>query len=485
MKKKKSSGGTFELLYLNQTLYSFSQIGGCEEIKRELFQMKDMVGEKADEYKKWNVRLPRGVLLYGEPGTGKTLLAKCFTGESGLPIISTSGAEFQEKYVGTGAARIRELFEFARQEAPCIVYIDEIDAVARKRGGDGESAQAERDATLNQLLVEMDGFGGISEDRVMVMASTNRLDVLDEALLRPGRFDKKLNIPLPNTKARSKIIDIHLTGKPIAVEKEWLVNDLTAGMSGAEIEHLLNEASLYGIRHSILPVNSTILDSVREVLALGLTAEHIRTTLPVFTVELGKRIAVHEMGHVLVALLSPSHPKPKKVTMYSPSSQMLGYTVFGLPSLPSLNGSISDKNNENDTIPLPTNSVMSTKNALLDKIQVLLGGRVAEELVLGTSTISSGASDDFQKAHHIAFQMIINFGMGTQSVYPTMSDKGRQKAEEATMEILNRCMENVRGVLQSNRFLLEHMSNELISKGTMTLPDLVVSIQQFSTRPEK
>ena len=171
--------------------------------------------------------------------------------------------------------------------------------------------------------------------------------------------------------------------------------------------------------------------------------------------------------------------------MYSPSSQSLGYTVFGASSVhSSLNETTANQENE-DEIPVPTNSVMNTKNALLDKIQVLLGGRVAEELVLGTSTISSGASDDFQKAHHIAFQMIINFGMGSQSVYPTISDKGRQRAEEATLEILNRCMENVRGVLQSNRFLLEYMSNELISKGTMTLPDLVVSIQQFSTPPEK
>lgn len=478
-KKKKSASDTFELQYLNKTEYSFEKIGGCEEIKNELLQMQGMIANH-EEYKKWNVRLPRGVLLYGEPGNGKTLLAKCFTGETGLPIISTSGAHFQEKYVGTGAARIRELFEFARKEAPCIIYIDEIDAVARRRGSDGEAAQAERDSTLNQLLVEMDGFGSITEDRVIVMGSTNRLDILDPAVIRPGRFDKKLSIPRPNADARSKILDIHLERKPLNVSKEWLINDLTVGMSGAEIEHLLNEASLFGIRHSMLPINATVMEAVREVLALGLTSEHIFSPKLQLPSEVERRIAVHEMGHVLVSIFSPTHPSPRKVTIYSPSSQMLGYTIFGpLPS---------SKMSEVEWTYAPTSEwlgVMSTKNALYEKIQVLLGGRMAEELMMGPLTISSGASDDFKKAKDIAYEMILNYGMGADNFYPTLSDQSKRNIDKATQEIIQRCTENVRILLHRHQKLLEFMTVKLLEHGSLQYFQLVEYIKEFSKAEDR
>ena len=486
-KKKKSASDTFELQYLNKTEYSFAKIGGCEEIKNELLQMQGMIANH-EEYKKWNVRLPRGVLLYGEPGNGKTLLAKCFTGETGLPIISTSGAHFQEKYVGTGAARIRELFEFARKEAPCIIYIDEIDAVARRRGSDGEAAQAERDSTLNQLLVEMDGFGSITEDRVIVMGSTNRLDILDPAIIRPGRFDKKLSIPRPNADARSKILDIHLERKPLNVSKEWLVHDLTVGMSGAEMEHLLNEASLFGIRHSMLPINSTVMEAVREVLALGLTSEHIFSPKLQLPSEVERRIAVHEMGHVLVSIFSPTHPSPRKVTIYSPSSQMLGYTIFG--PLPSSKNAHSNEQmgqmgllSDVEWTYTPTSEllgVMSTKNALYEKIQVLLGGRMAEELMMGPLTISSGASDDFKKAKDIAYEMILNYGMGADNFYPTLSDQSKRNIDKATLEIIQRCTENVRILLHRHQKLLEFMTDKLLEHGSLQYFQLVEYIKEFS-----
>jgi cell division protease FtsH len=481
-RKKKSSADTFELVHLNSSQFSFATIGGCDEIKQELLQINDMVGNKVEEYKKWNVRLPRGILLYGEPGNGKTLLAKCFTGETGLPIISTSGAHFQEKYVGTGAARIRELFDFARQEAPCIVYIDEIDAVARKRGSDGEAAQAERDSTLNQLLVEMDGFGSITEDRILVIGSTNRLDILDAAILRPGRFDKKIHIPRPDASARSKILDIHMTQKPLDVPKEWLVNELTVGMSGAEIEHLLNEASLFGIRHSFLPINSTMMEAIREVLILGLTAEHVLSPKPRLPKELEQRIAIHEMGHVLVSLFSPTHPNPQKVTIYSPSSQMLGYTIFG-------SSSWEEKLNVSFSIPLLSHflsssdimGIMSTKNSLYEKIQVLLGGRMAEELLLGPLTISSGASDDFKKAQEIAYEMILHYGMGTDLFYPTLSDQSKRNIDKAAMEIIHQCTENVRILLHTHRSLLEFMSKKLLQHGSLKYVDIIALAKEFSS----
>ena len=208
----KSGSGCFEMMFINATDHSYHKIGGYGEVKKELMQLEDLL-QRYEKYEKWNVRIPRGVIFYGPPGNGKTLMTKCFAGETGIPLISTSGSEFQEKYVGTGPARVRELFEFASENSPCIVFIDEIDALARARGSDSESSTAERDSTLNQLLVELDGM---KEHRnVLVMASTNRIDILDPALLRPGRFDKKIMVGTPDTEARKKILEIHLREKPI------------------------------------------------------------------------------------------------------------------------------------------------------------------------------------------------------------------------------------------------------------------------------
>nr|MDO8117505.1 AAA family ATPase [Candidatus Sigynarchaeota archaeon] len=356
----------------NVTLaWNFSQIGGYTAIKTDLYQILDMV-RYPFKYCQYNVRIPRGILFHGPPGNGKTLFARCFAGESQLPIIATSGSEFQEKYVGTGPARIRELFDFAREHAPCILFIDEIDAVARRRGTDQEAAQAERDSTLNQLLVELDGFHDHRNDSqfVFVIASTNRLDILDPALLRPGRMDKKIRVPLPDAPTRRAIINIHRQGKPLDVSLEWLVHEMTEGCSGAEIEHLLNEATLVGIRKNQLPIPQQVVEETAESILLGGHLDHDddagrRTSFPpppdrtTSHREL-ERVAIHEVGHSLMAFLCTHHAPPKKCSLRNcPAMNMLGFTLF----------------------PRQMQQQLMTSQELEDRIKVLLAGRIAEELL--------------------------------------------------------------------------------------------------------
>ena len=439
---KLSSSGTFMLQDVSQ--YNFTRIGGYKRIKQELMQMLDMV-QNHEQYQKYNVRLPKGVLLYGPPGNGKTLLARCFAGESKLPIVATSGSEFQEKYVGTGPARVRELFEFARDNKPCMIFIDELDAVARRRGGDGDTAQAERDSTLNQLLVELDGFSSFLDDEILVMASTNRIDILDPALLRPGRIDKKIQVPLPDKDTRKEILDIHMERKPIDSDKEYLVEELTDGMSGAEIEHLLNEATLEAIRNNQLPVTTAQLEDMRESFLIGNQAGD---TEPVSD-ELALRVAIHEMGHVLVAIHCMHHEKPKKVTIRG-TSKMLGYTLFP-----------------------PQQEKLMTLGNLGDRIKVLLGGRIAEEIIFGPESVSTGAADDLQKCQQLAHDMVLLYGMGTQLVYPRMSDKSRGEIDHAVFEVVSTKYFESKSILKEHEYLLTQLGAELVKRGTMTLSDIL------------
>jgi len=452
--KETSASGFFELQMINQTQFSFEKVGGFEEIKQELYQLKDMM-TNCENYSKWNVRIPRGLLLYGSPGSGKTFLAKCFAGECQLGFIAVSGSEFQEKYVGVGQSRIRELFQFARQQAPCIIFIDEIDAVARQRSGEGETAQAERDATVNQLLVEMDGVTSRQDNsQVFVIGSTNRKDVLDPALLRAGRMDKKLLVPPPCERVRKQIVNIHLVDKPIRVNETWVASELTQGMNGAQIEHLLNEASLFGIRHNMLPVNETLLEKIHEMIQLGLPSEYLMTPFPPkpFDVETGYRIAVHEMGHVVMALLSSTHDQPVKCTIESPSIEMLGYTVFQKPVC---------KNVRN------VRDFLVTKEELIDQIGVLLGGRIAEEILIGSSSISSGASADLQRVRKIVYDMILQYGMGSKCIYPFHGDIGKSQIDQMASRIIHQTYEHTKQKLQRYQNVLKKMSQILVDEKTM------------------
>lgn len=459
-RSKISSSGQFRLQ--NVTLaYNFSHIGGYTAIKTDLYQILDMVRHPL-KYFQYNVRIPRGVLLHGPPGNGKTLFARCFAGESKLPIIATSGSEFQEKYVGTGPARIRELFEFAREQAPCILFIDEIDAVARRRGTDQEAAQAERDSTLNQLLVELDGFEDHRNESqfVFVIASTNRLDILDPALLRPGRMDKKIRVPLPDATTRRAIINIHRQGKPLDVSLEWLVYDMTEGCSGAEIEHLLNEATLAGIRKNQLPVCQQLVEETAESILLG---GHVDMTLPsterdTLRGEL-ERVAIHEVGHALMAFLCTHHPPPKKCSLRNcPSMNMLGFTLF----------------------PRPIQQKLMTLQELEDRIKVLLAGRIAEELLLGDA--STGAAEDLRQCHELAHALVVRFGMGIR-LYPltsqtSMSDSLKQSIEEDVANLLARQYSAVQSSLSMYQDLLTTWSQRLLESRELHFEDLVLDIPE-------
>lgn len=437
---KESSTGHFQLKTIDN--YNFSSIGGYKNIKNELVQILDII-KNPSNYSQYNVRLPKGVLLYGPPGNGKTLLARCFAGESKLPIIATSGSEFQEKYVGTGPARIRELFEFARQNSPCMIFIDELDAVARKRGSDGEASTAERDSTLNQLLVELDGFESFLDNEIFIMSSTNRIDILDPALLRPGRMDKKIQVPLPDKITREEILKIHLHNKPIETDFEHLLNDITEGMSGAEIEHLLNEVILEGIRTNSIPVKTDDLERMKEQIIVGNDYQNT-----VVTGELAFRVAVHEMGHALIGYFCIHHENPKKVTIKS-TNKMLGYTLF------------------------PTfNESLHTIANLEDRIKVLLGGRIAEEIIFGSESVSTGASDDIQKCQKLAHDMILLYGMGKSLIYPSFSDKSKREIDDAVFQIIRKNYYEGKAILQENQGILIKLANLLVDRGTLTLSDI-------------
>jgi len=371
---------------------TFEDVGGYELVKEELNQCVDIL-QHFTKYKKFNVRIPKGLILEGPPGNGKTLLAKAFAGSSNTTFIAVSGSEFQEKYVGIGAARVKELFKLAKTHLPCIIFIDEIDALGRKRSGDGESSSSERDSTLNQLLIQMDGFQ--NSDGIFVIGATNRADLLDPALLRPGRIDKRIFVGLPDTSTREKIFKIHMAGKPhdSSIQLDHLV-DITSGMSAAEIENLLNEAMLYSLRNDRVQFT---MDDIYVV--LNRATAGWQPTEHQFSEDMIARIAIHEMGHAMIGLLVKQHSKVARIVINLSSPKTPGYTVF-----------------EGD------NTVLYTRDSLLEHLMILLAGRIAEELFYNVS-VTTGAINDFDEALKLAEKMVLYYGMGEELVYPSKSEK--------------------------------------------------------------
>lgn len=426
--KKKSEN--FEVI--EESPYDFSKVGGYESVKLELEQCVDIL-KNMSRYEKFNVRIPRGLIFEGPPGNGKTLLAKALAGEAKLPFIAVSGAQFQEKYVGVGASRMRELFKLATEVAPVIVFIDEIDAVGRKRAAEGDTSSSERDNTLNELLVAMDGFKNISG--VFVVGATNRADLLDSALLRPGRIDKRVYIGNPDPVTREAILNIHSKGKPMDEKiKMQDIVELTAGLSGAQIENLLNEAMLNAIRLDRELMLWSDIELVFNRMMVGW-----QPTKHQFTTDIIEHIAIHEMGHAIVGLVCENHANVTKVIINLSAPKSPGYTVFEATETP-----------------------MYTREALSEHLMILLAGRVAEEVFYNTS-VTTGAINDFEEALKLAEKMVVHYGMGTKLIYPVNSEKYKAIIDEEVTKLIEHAYRNTE--------IIVHTMKDFVSKGSIILQE--------------
>jgi len=409
---------------------SFCDVGGYQNIKRELEQCIDILANYT-KYAPYNVRTPKGLILEGPPGNGKTLLAKALAGEANTSFITVSGSEFQEKYVGVGSSRIRELFKLATSNIPCIIFIDEIDALGRKRSSDGDTSGNERDSTLNELLVALDGFKNTSG--VFVIGATNRADLLDSALTRPGRIDKRIYIGNPDSVTRKAVLEIHSKGKPYdsSVIIEDLV-ELTNGLSCAEIENLTNEAMLNALRHNRNQFTSSDLDVILNKMLAGW-----QPTDHEFTTNVIDQIAIHELGHCIVGLLSTHHSKMTKVIINLSAPNSPAYTVFESSA-----------------------SNILTREALFEHLMILLGGRIAEEAFYGVS-VSTGAINDFQEALKLAEKMVCYYGMGKKLIYPSTSDKYKEIIDTEVAVLIQDAYEYSEYIIRNAKGFIQEGANML------------------------
>jgi cell division protease FtsH len=360
---------------------TFEDVAGCEEAKQDVQELVDFLRDPT-KFQKLGGRIPRGVLMVGPPGTGKTLLARAIAGEAKVPFFSISGSDFVEMFVGVGASRVRDMFEQAQKNSPCIVFIDEIDAVGRHRGAGMGGGHDEREQTLNQLLVEMDGFD--ANEGVIVIAATNRPDVLDPALLRPGRFDRQVVVDLPDLRGREQILKIHMKKVPLSKDVDVsVIARGTPGFSGADLANLINEAALFAARYGNKKVDQTHLDLAKDKIMMGPERKSM-----IITDEQKRITAYHEAGHAIVGRLSPEHDPVYKVTII-PRGRALGVTMF-LP--------------EEDRY-------MQSKQYLHSRIAALFGGRIAEEIINGNNGITTGASNDIEVATGIATNMVTKWGL--------------------------------------------------------------------------
>jgi cell division protease FtsH len=437
---------------------TFNDVAGCDEEKQELVEIVDFL-KNPGKYVEIGARIPKGVLLSGNPGTGKTLLARAVAGEAGVPFFSISGSDFVEMFVGVGASRVRDLFKQAKQNAPCIIFIDEIDAVGRQRGAGMGGGHDEREQTLNQLLVEMDGFS--PNLGIIVMAATNRPDVLDPALLRPGRFDRQITIGLPDVNGRTAILKVHARNKKFDSDVNF--DDIAhrlPGFSGAEIENLLNEAALLAARDNRKVINKFDIDEATDRVMMGPAkkSHHMTETER-------DRVAHHEAGHAVIGLKLENANVVQKVTII-PRGQAGGYALM-LPE---------------------EENFLSTKRELLDRITGFLGGRVAEEIVY--NEVSTGASNDFQQATKIARSMVTEFGMSDLgpvtyeqnqgSVFlgrdylkdKNFSDQIALEIDRETRRIIEDCYKDATECINTNRDLLEQIAYYLKEIETLTKQDI-------------
>ena len=440
----------------DQVKVTFSDVAGVDEAKEEVSELVDFLRDPA-KFQKLGGKIPRGVLMVGSPGTGKTLLARAIAGEAKVPFFTISGSDFVEMFVGVGASRVRDMFEQAKKHAPCIIFIDEIDAVGRHRGAGLGGGHDEREQTLNQLLVEMDGFDG--NEGVIVIAATNRPDVLDPALLRPGRFDRQVVVPLPDIRGREQILKVHMRRVPLDKDVDAsVIARGTPGFSGADLANLVNEAALFAARANRRTVEMEQFEKAKDKIMMG--AE--RKSMVMSDAE-KKLTAYHEAGHAIVGLLVPSHDPVYKVSII-PRGRALGVTLF-----------------------LPEEDRYSySKERLESQISSLFGGRIAEELIFGRESVTTGASNDIHRATEIARNMVTKWGLSEKlgplvyseeegevflghsvTQHKQVSDETAHLIDEEVRNIVDRNYLRAERLLKENKDKLQLMANALIKYETI------------------
>jgi cell division protease FtsH len=437
---------------------TFNDVAGIDESREELVDIVNFLKNKT-QYQQMGAQMPRGVLLVGDPGTGKTLLAKAIAGEAGVPFFSTAGSEFVEMFVGVGASRVRSLFKKAREKAPCIIFIDEIDAAGRKRNSSGGGGDMEQDQTLNQLLVEMDGFSGA--EGIIVLGATNRIDVLDTALTRSGRFDRHVNVPRPDIKGRLEILKVHIKNRRIAADVN--LEDIaksTPGLVGADIASIVNEAAILAVRNGHDEITIQDFQEAVEKNLIGSVQQKSR----VMNEEERRTIAYHEAGHAVVMHHTPHSDPVYKITII-PRGQMGGFTM----SLPD------------------QDRLLMSRNQLLAQITGLMGGRVAEEIFCGD--ITSGASNDLKVATQLAEEMVMRLGMSVTGLRvfnrpegyealaaPRAGQKTFEAMDEAINHILDECYAEARRIICEQREAMERVTHCLLQQETVTREEFVAMI---------
>jgi len=455
-----------EVQMVPDTGVSFDDVAGCDGAKLELAEVVDFL-KQPESYSKNGCRIPRGVILDGPPGTGKTLLAKAVAGEAGVPFISISGSEFVEMFVGVGASRVRDIFGQAKKNAPCIIFIDEIDAVGRQRGGGQGGGNDEREQTINQLLVEMDGFDG--NPGIITIAATNRIDILDQALLRPGRFDRKVSVDLPDWKGRTRILGVHSRGKPLEPDVDLeAIARRTPGYSGAQLENLMNEAAISAARDKKSSIGWDEIDRAVDRLMVGLEKQGGNPNQ-----KAKQMVAYHEAGHAVVGALVPDYDQVQKISIVPRSSGAGGLTFFA-PQESRLE------------------SGMYSIQYFESQLAVALGGRLAEEIVYGDDMTTTGASNDIQQVASIAKRMVTEWGMSDKVGLiamddPSMSpmqrmmqggsgsiwgDKKLKEVEDEVERLVNNSYLVAKNILLDNRDLFEQLTADLMERE-------VVSAEEF------
>lgn len=455
--------GRAKIMITPETGVKFGNVAGIDEAKEELMEIVDFL-KAPERFVKVGAKIPRGVLLTGPPGTGKTLMAKALAGESGVPFIQSSASEFIELFVGVGASRVRDIFKQAKEKAPCIVFIDEIDAIGRQRGAGMGGGNDEREQTLNQILTEMDGFEGNSG--VIEVAATNRSDILDNALLRPGRFDRRVAVGLPDVKGREQILKVHIRNKKL--EENITLTEIaqrTAGFSGADLENLMNESAILAARRNKKAISMAEINDATDRVIAGLEGRALADNAS------KKLIAYHEAGHAIVGTLLPYHDAVNKVTVI-PRGQAKGLTWF---------------------TPGEDQSLISAA-MLKARIAGALGGRAAEQLVFGTNQVTTGAGGDLQQVERMARAMVTQFGMSDVGsiaiddggfMGPNYSEDLNQKIDKAIKDISDECYLNALTILNNNRACLDRVADELCENETISGDRLRELVAQYTEVPQK